>query len=238
MDDYKIHFKWAIAFGVLFLISIITFWLGGKENEIVSYLSFASSLISIILAIIAIFYSMIQNANSQQNIGEMKSLLYQASSLLTEKAGTLEQHSKTMLNAALSFQSQANSQPMPTVTFPLDVSTCSPVGLLALYSLAKTNETGKQMSLFHLADELSEKNASETLMFFHYGLGTLIGFACFMSEHRITLDFMHQKAETLPPALMDYILKNIQNRIDNPQEKNKELLIKGLSGINSYFDKL
>jgi hypothetical protein len=48
MNASKKDLYWVIAFAVLALIAIITFWLGGKGNEIVSYISFASALVSIL----------------------------------------------------------------------------------------------------------------------------------------------------------------------------------------------
>jgi len=75
MNTLKIHFIWSIGLMSLLLICILTFWLGDKGNEIVSYVSFASALISIVLALVAIFYSFIQNTNSQKNLGEMQTLI-------------------------------------------------------------------------------------------------------------------------------------------------------------------
>ena len=87
---------WVIAFATLALIAIITFWLGGKGNEIVSYFSFASALVLIVLAMVAIVYSFIHILSSQQNIGEMKTLVSEASRIMTEKAGTLADQAASM----------------------------------------------------------------------------------------------------------------------------------------------
>lgn len=100
MNNWKIHFIWTIGLGVLLLISIVTYWLGGKGNEIVSYMSFASVLVSIILALVAIFYSFFQNVSSQQNIGQMRTLISEASRVMTEKATSMEQHSIIMSKTA------------------------------------------------------------------------------------------------------------------------------------------
>jgi len=100
MNNLKIHFGWTIAFGVFLVVGIVTFWLGGKGNEIVSYMSFASTLIAIALALVAIFYSMIQHTSSQQNIGEMRTLVSDASRIMTEKASAMEQQSVAMSKMA------------------------------------------------------------------------------------------------------------------------------------------
>ena len=87
MEPAKKDLCWTISLAAVILISVITYWLGGKGNEMVSYVSFAGALVSVVLAVVAIFYSIVQNLNSQQNIGEMKTLVAEASRIITEKAG-------------------------------------------------------------------------------------------------------------------------------------------------------
>ena len=123
MNNWETHLKWTIVFGVFLLIATFTFWLGGKGNEIVSYMSFASTLIAIVLALVAIFYSMIQHTGSQQNIGEMRTLVSEASRRITEKASSMEQQSVAMSRMTqLLAQSIGTGLPRNTTTFHLDAS--------------------------------------------------------------------------------------------------------------------
>jgi hypothetical protein len=68
MDSSKKDLYYIIAIAGIILLAIITYWLGGKGNEIVSYIGFASAIVSIILALVAIFYSIVQNINSQKTL--------------------------------------------------------------------------------------------------------------------------------------------------------------------------
>jgi len=146
MDKWKIHLYWTIAFSVFVLIAVVTYWLGGKGNEIVSYISFASGLVSIILALVAIFYSIVQNVYSQQNIGEMKTLVSEASRIMTEKAGTLENAVKRILQWPVTVKDTTSTT---TPAGPIDVS--------VFFSLKTTSDLARLFIYFLLNSFTSEK---------------------------------------------------------------------------------
>lgn len=235
MNKWKIHFGWVIGLGILLLISIITFWLGGKGNEIVSYVSFASALVSIILALVAIFYSIIQNVSSQQNIGQMRTLISEASRVMTEKATSLEQHSLIMSRAAqLLSQNVQPSLPQTANTFYLNASTCSTIGLLGLYALASSEEKGKSFVLLDLLKHfIPEENVR--LVVHNYILGLLIGFSCFFEVGSISTDLVNVKANKLPPDFKDYINEHIIARTKVVSSLMKKLLQEGKQGVDAYF---
>ena len=133
-------------------MGVITFWLGGKGNEIVSYIGFASALVSIVLAVVAIIFAFIYNIHSQQNLREMRSLVSEASHIITEKASVLTEKAGSMEQSSLSiiklFQTPENiSSPSPDLqgqTFRLNISDCSNQGLMILYFLAQCCEHGRE----------------------------------------------------------------------------------------------
>jgi hypothetical protein len=235
MNNWKIHFCWLTILGILLLISIITFWLGGKGNEIVSYISFASALISIILALVAIFYSMIQHTSSQQNIGEMRTLVSEASRIITEKATSIERQTLLVSGAAqLLIQRIGPTLPRNESTFYLDVSGCSHIGLLGLYALAKSEEYKKSLVLL----ELLKRFIPETNMQFvihNYIMGLFIGFGCFLTSGSITLDLVNVTANKLPPGFKDYIVRHIETRIEALPSEMKGLLQNSRREIDAYF---
>ena len=160
MNSWKIHFGWTVALGILLLISVITFWLGGKGNEMVSYVSFASALISIILALVAIFYSMSQNTSSQQNIGEMKTLIEQASALMAEKAGAMTEEAKAIRETGHAIIAKfqpvvgGESEPLEGQSFQLDISKAGSSFLLVLYCLVKSYEHRKRILLEEIMTQI------------------------------------------------------------------------------------
>lgn len=237
MNNWKIHFRWTIALGGLLLIGIITFWLGGKGNEIVSYVGFASASISIILALVAIFYSMIQHTSSQQNIGEMRTLVSEASRIMTEKASSMERQSVVMSRITqLLAQSIGTGLPQSTATFHLNVSNCSHLGLLALYGLAKSYKHNKPFAVLEL---LTRRYADTNIRFvlYNYTMGLIIGFSCFLEAGSIAgdLEAGSIKANKLPPAFEEYIVQNVNERIKHASESMKNFLQEGKLDIDSYF---
>ena len=67
----KTNLIWVIVVCLLVIISLLT---GLSEASLIqSYISFTASILSIILAVIAIFYSMISNSGFQHILGEIRS---------------------------------------------------------------------------------------------------------------------------------------------------------------------
>jgi len=152
--NWKLHFWWAVCVAAVILLGVITFWLGGKGNEIVSYVSFASALASIVLAAVAIIYAFIYNIHSQQNLREMRNLVSEVSrivtekaSILTEKAGSMEQSSLSIIRFLQSPRRVSSPSPdLEGQIFRLNASDCSNQGLLILYYLAQCCEHSRKPS--------------------------------------------------------------------------------------------
>jgi len=183
----KKDFCWVIAFAVFALITILTFWLGGKGNEIVSYISFASALISIVLALVAILYSFFQNVNSQQNIGEMKTLVSTASKIITDKADILAETAKSMANfnkdlykGFLKHISAPATIPSDKISIPVFFNTMitSELTRLFVFFLWKSNTLRKTLRIQQFVDIVKPLvRMSETELSSHV-YGILHGLAC------------------------------------------------------------
>lgn len=235
MNNWKIHFRWTIVFGAFLFIGIVTFWLGGKGNEIVSYMSFASTLIAIVLALVAIFYSMIQHTSSQQNIGEMRMLVSEASRIMTEKASSMEQQSVLMGRMTQQLaQSIGTGLPSSAATFYLNVSNCSHIGLLVLYGLAKSYEHKKT---FPLSEFLVRRYPDSNVQFamVNYIMGFMVGLNCFLEPGSVTWDLASIKVDKLPPEFEGYIVQHIDMRIKQESAVMKDFLQGGKSEIQACF---
>jgi hypothetical protein len=234
MNASKKDLYWVIAFAVLALIAIITFWLGGKGNEIVSYISFASALVSIILALVAIFYSFVQNVNSQQNIGEMKILVSEASRLMTEKAGTLAEQAMSMeeslqqlLKTSGEFSGPAT--PLTDETFLFDSSHTAVTTLLIFYYLTRCHELKKLLKLnilWHFVTNpgvVEPIGKQEKICLALYAGGLLHGLQCFLEPESIVIhgDFSKYEIRKLPSGFKENILKTIKTRIEAAEVKDE-----------------
>ncbi|HBG27597.1 MAG: hypothetical protein A2Y10_15835 [Planctomycetes bacterium GWF2_41_51] len=239
IENLKLHFKWTIGLGCIILISIVTFWLGGKGNEIVSYVSFASALISIVLALVAIFYSFIQTINSQKNLGEMQSLITQASKIMSEKADTMVLYTAHIANLTQNMARNSTQPPLPTKhQFKFYAATCSHIGILALYCLAKTASKKKPMSLLKIIELLANGNTNAR-DYYYYSMGVLIGFSCFM-EQGVTNINIDSQLLTTDLEFENYIRADINRRISDPliEVQIKDTLNNCLKQIDAYFGSL
>ena len=253
MNTSKKDLYWTVAVAAVILLAVVTFWLGGKGNEMVSYISFASAIVAIILALVAIFYSIVQNVNSQQNIGEMRTLVSEASRIMTEKARTLVEQAVSMEDhikrlAPLlepSAKVSGTARPLEKETFRFDASASSNAFLLTLYYLAKCHELKKPMELWPLAtlaDDLPEEESERVITKVKYqlfGIGILQCLQCFWGSQNIVLSYedneMKAVIKELPSGFQENILEVIENAIPNIDEPSvKESLSTGMKKIDAF----
>ena len=95
-------FVWALAVLGVVIIGLCTLFFGGKGNEIVSYVSFAGTITSVILSVVAIVYSFIQSASSathSQRLSDISSRIEDTVDTLTDSrtkiSGAVEALDKT-----------------------------------------------------------------------------------------------------------------------------------------------
>jgi hypothetical protein len=249
MDTSKRDLFYIIAISAIILLAVITYWLGEKGNEIVSYISFASAIVSIILALLAIFYSIVQNVNSQQNIGEMKTLISEASRLMTEKAGMLADSASSLEEIFQQFiktSDEASGPPTPLMdeTFHFDASHAASFLLLSFYYMVKCYEFKKPMDLMMLADlsmpPVFEKtlNSRQKNLISFLGVGIISCMQCFLEIGSIkkTEGKREVRIEKLPSGFPKNILTIINARINTAKTNDKEkiLLEIGVKVIDSY----
>lgn len=254
MNASKKDLCFTIIIATVILLGVITFWLGGKGNEMVSYVSFASAITSIILAVVAIIYSFIHNSNSQQNIGEMRTLVSEASRIMTEKADTMVDQSVSIGESLrdlveTSAKVSGPSAPLTDNTFSFDASNAPATVLLTFYYLAKCHEHHKPMDLNSLAfliclpvrkqqTQISENLKRNVSLF---GTGILSCMRCLLESESVVFigpDLDKVEIKKLPTGFMENILSVINYRIQDsrrePSEKTR--LENGMKKINALVE--
>lgn len=222
--NWKLHFWWAVALGCVILLALVTFWVGGKGNEIVSHISFAGAVASIVLAIVAIIYTFVQSIYSQQNTGEMRRLIWEASRIMTDKAGVLaekadsmDQRSLLMIRMLQTVPQHATGRPaLPGHTFRMNTSDCSLIGLLLLYYLAMCYEHRREAS----KDDLTKAVFGEILSSYYKFLdpffdGVLDGLSCFFEPGTIKSKEGTAKFKSLPEGFVQYVSDEVHKRIED-----------------------
>jgi hypothetical protein len=169
------HFKKHGAVHALWLFTVMTFIIAAlllrlpNGTTINNYISFSASLASLILALVAIFYSMISNQsfsetigsikNSISDLGEVTASVNSASSLLTDRSDLLiseiASFKPTMENISSNLSAQADSEinikdrivEKSEQSSGIIKESPSQAGMLSLYILAKSELSGKKFSL-------------------------------------------------------------------------------------------
>lgn len=225
MDASKKDLYFVIIVAAVIILAIVTFWLGGKGNEIVSYLSFASAIVSIVLALVAIFYSIVQNVNSQQNIGEMRILVSEASRLMSEKASVLEDAVERLIQGDVALKETATTT---TPAGAIDVSVffslmvTSELVRLFAYFLSKSHDLKKSLPVndfVHIVKPLVKMPINE-LSSHMYGI--LFGLSCCL---KVEMSEGQTKVKLLS------LPENFQNHLDH----HIGLMTKRNPGLSSYI---
>ncbi len=94
--SWKERCIWLAGMSLVVLVAAVTLACVAKDNQVAAYLSFASALVSIVLAVVAITYTIVQGLQSHQNVGEMKRLVAEGHSIFERHAVSMEESSKVV----------------------------------------------------------------------------------------------------------------------------------------------
>ncbi len=210
MNPSKRDLYWVIAFATLILVGVITFWLGGKGNEMVSYIGFAGTLISIILAVVAIFYSIVQGVSSQQNIGEMKTLVSEASRIMTEKAESMESLLRAQQESVKLTSSPPESRPTVEVKVSFSLSYASHLTRFFAYFLLRSYTAERLLPVEQFVSITKPLVKMTETQLSSYAFGTLHAFACCFAEYLEVEDQTKVRLKGLPDNFETHVLAMAQ----------------------------
>lgn len=242
----KRHIWCVIIIAVIMLLSLITLSFG-EDVDLVSHLSLASAIVSIVLAVIVIIYTFFQNQRSSQNIAEMKNLIDEGYRTMTDKADLMVNQTQSLEQMMTGItQPPADGKQISTPLVlqgggTLDVSVYGYWGLLTLYSLAKSHELEKPMSMKSIS-RLTEEEKDASLRFWCYGTGAIQSIQAFLGEDNLIYSHEQQEVKKLPDGFKKSVTAQIDSRLekykDEGKDENYTELKNHLSIIDNYFDKL
>ena len=232
-----------MALAGVILLAVITFWLGGKGNEIVSYISFAGTVATIVLAVVAIIYTFVYNITSQQNTGEMRRLIWEASRIITDKAGVLAEKADSMDQKSLLIIRMLQAPPqhttqrpaLPGHTFRMNTSDCSLICLLILYYLARCHEQGREISKIDLSKIVYGEVLSSYWKFLDsYFDGILEGLSCFLEPGNIRSNGAPPQVRSLPKGFVEYVTDEVRKRLkeDNDYPEAQERFAEAIKRVD------
>lgn len=237
---------------VILLIGIAIFSYGFHQNRtVLDFISLASALISIILAIITIIYSFYTNGRSvgqAEKLQEAAEEVQKATKAYSESAGSLQLNIQKILNKIDHVEANTNAiykniynnskifvsgekNDHPISQTELLVGRSSALGTMALYAAILSKENNKNFPLSIFGEP---QNAS-------YCSGFLIAVSCIdLIEIQLIIDnnSILISVDKYDSKLKDYVVKKIDYYINDERVKkieNKEFYIKTKEKIDQYF---
>lgn len=241
----KRHVWCVIIIAAIILVSVITLSFGEDVN-FVSHWSLAAAIVSIVLAFLVFVYMVVQGWRSSQNITEMKNLIDRGTYLMIDKARILADKADSMkqLEKVLqSFQAGYKSTTPPLEikeSLQLDFGVFGHWGLMVLYSLAKSHESGKTMSWEKLSELIYEDGTLREAIS-NYGLGIIQSIASFLGGKASSVSSEQPEVENLPDGLRESVTIELEDRLNKLKEEKDEFyaIFKGQRDIiDEYFDNL
>jgi hypothetical protein len=244
----KIHFLYIIGILVAIIICLIvsTF---GNNTELVGYVSFASTIASIFLAVISIIYAFYSNSQLSQTLGQVESAskniekVSDSLSLTTKELDKKTEnipHSIQQLDNKMNYLLENNfsntnkyngAEVIPSEQIDHFFEYSSMMGLLALYAVCLSYKTNKRFYIEDLAKKTS-------ILVPEYSFGFLV--ACsscgFFSIKDVADDW---GIYNVNEEISEKIEQKINNRIDRFKDKDKKnLLLSDKNIIENYFNQL
>lgn len=224
---------------IILAIAIFSFCFCGNRN-VLDFISLASAIVSIILAVITIVYSYFINSRSSGQIDQLNKAAQDVSKATlsyTESAESLQENIQKIINAINRVEEKTDKLLNENTTknlnqnnvlnnFDLDtymngfINTASVLGILMLYACVKAKDCNKPFDL----NMLGEVNAIYCMGFFiaTVSTGLINGFIDFNTKKITTKDYI--------PNLKNIIEKWIDDNDDRP-------LIKEVKPqIDSFFE--
>lgn len=236
---------WIAALAFVIMLAVITFWLGGKGSEIVSYVSFAAACSSILLAVTAIFYSFLEHGYSRQHIGQMDALIREASSIMKDASRTVSEKATVFAEKASAFEKvvgflQAAAQPT-TVSAPsehefkFNASLSPGITLYVFYAISRSYVLEKSTSLYDLMGKLYPEEPQKDPLEYNLSLGILLSLMPFLEKGSLEIRADHQKAIKLPIGFMDHISDEVEHRKRTLTGERKENFQRCIGIIDQDF---
>lgn len=191
-------YKYIIGILVLMIIWVFSLFFGGKGNDVVSYVGFAGTIISIVLSVLAIIYAFYQSTTPniyaqrlaeaserfQQVMTDFRTAQLQLSAALDTGATmgrTVSRVDSKLSRLAIKLSSSQDrpQSPAPTTQVALKegLRIASDLGLVVLLCCLNQSERPRNGTFEEILDELNQ-HLSQTAIY-EYAYGFLMGYICF-----------------------------------------------------------
>ncbi len=239
--SWKERFVWLAVIAVILLIATATMGWVSKDNQIAAYVNFAGGCVSIALALVAIYYSITYGRDSQKSMQTAKDVLVQASSVMTEKAGLVEQSSQKVDEAATKLLQGRLGQPTAETGqqqevshLPMQIKQLSLLSVSMLYALVKANKNSKAIDLKQMAKHITSPTLGLSRQeFYSSGCAFFAVFSWFWNSKHWKGDNVSFSIMELPDGFADVVYKEVEICKQHP--KTGQQFQEMVSLIDAYF---
>lgn len=226
----------------LLLVGILFAFIGGNwssDSSLVSHLGLTASIVSIVLAIIAIFYTIERKGSAEEQIGRMNGLLSNleiASGRLEEKGEAVHKVTQSLLSTQKTELSIKKQEPTEEAKKPPELPPnlekqlykTSLFGLLCLNWIVKAKGSVKASSIKIMQEKL---DFSERIAF--YLRGYCVGTDVNLASMDIIADDDSLMSTIIPDGFKELLHKVIDKRLK--EKDQKDWMEKQLELTNKYF---
>lgn len=224
------HVVCVIICFLIILIFVMTISFVSKDRGIVDYVGFASSLVSIVMAILAIVYGWFLNSHSQRNLEKIKEITSRTSYDVQELKETKDE------------QNELNEEghPIQAGEYSFDITRCHRLNLLLLYAYTKSNSTGKPFSIIELAKRIKHLPYTHgTWRAVSYFRGAWYIQACIWPKDKLCGNYKNIIVKNLEQEFVKAVEEDIKRRLNlHKSVELKQLLEEGIIIVDKYFDEL
>jgi hypothetical protein len=232
---------WCVIMSAGFIITAILIFGILTEAGASEIFGTISSVVSIVLGVVVIFYTFYQNYIATQSIERIRDIVSEAPKLIAERTASLHETAGRMSEVAYSLskmmpkligQEESKPSSVPTMgdlfTMQLDFTKGSYVVQGFLYSIVKGYEKGKPLNMFELGKILFApfgKAEDEGLMGVT-SLGMLVIISNCFKEIRFDTNPVELTATVseLPDGFVDYVKRQSLKILEGEEGESKKVL--------------
>lgn len=242
------HCKCLLFMLLIILVSIITIGLL-TDNRGFDALGIASAVVSIILGVVVIIYTMIQNSEMKDLISDVPKVITYAVNKIFTQIETIKKDLNEFISTNPLQSSLTGTTEWKGDKFDFNPSVCKQIDWVFLYYMTQALKREKKLSLVRFAKFYADVMAVEPYeedkkVYFNYMRsyiqGFLNGFGCFLPCESYKIDPKQHTltVNTLPTTLVDYINEQVQQlqQGEGPEYSNAQKILNMLENCLLYIE--
>jgi len=236
-ETVKKHYICIIIGLIMIVIGILTGWLAGSQ-EALNYLGLSSSIISIILGVVVIVFTIFQSNRSEVNISNMRELIIQCSNIISEKSNIFEDGLGVIQKDIGSIfesltESKINSDKKSEIIDNyLSLYRFNIVTFCASYLIYKGFQTQKFISTSDIRLLCESSFGSSSRFYLGWITGALTVFVCLFKRDPVLGE---RRKEFIFKDVPTQFIRRVEEETEKYSKKTNEISNKFILEVNDFF---